>query len=213
MDARPEIPDPEHDRHVAFPDEPPSSLPQSWWEPTPPALLPIPRPWERQPQPRRRRGNAWAGIVLLLLLGGFVSQGHGTTSGGSGGSGYVDAPAPGSVELVQQPTAPTGELEPDDARLYSIPQGTVWFRLEVVGNDPRAAVEVTTDRGYDLNAGGFDLPYAGRLTRNNPEDALTVTVRGSYGQKQVQCRVYVGDALVAIGTGDGTATCEVPAWR
>jgi hypothetical protein len=140
---------------------------------------------------------------------------HDHESGASGGIGHGSAYGesfPG-IDLAQAPTAPTGELQPAGTPLHDIPEGTLWFRLEVVGNDPRAAVEVTTDHGYGLDAGELDLPYAGRLARNNPEDALTVTVRGSYGQKQVQCRVYVGDALVAIGTGDGTATCEVPAWR
>jgi hypothetical protein len=83
----------------------------------------------------------------------------------------------------------------------------------VVGNDPRGTVEVIGSHGSWVNAGEVALPYAVRLTRNNPDETLTITVNGAYGQRQVQCRVYLDDALVAIGTGEGTATCEVPGWR
>lgn len=221
MSERPEIPDPQHDRHVAFPDEPASPPPDSWWAPTPPAPAPPPRPMPapqyRPPQATRRRPSAWGTIVLLVLLGGFMSQGHDGQMGMSGGMGpdgsYVEQAGPSRVALVEEAPAPRDALVPADSPLYAIPQGTLWFRLEVVGGDPRAAVEVATDHGYGMGLSEVALPYAGRLSRDDPGDTLSIDVHGAYGQKQVQCRVYLGNDLVALGTGEGTATCEVPAWR
>lgn len=223
MDARPEIPDPQHDRHVAFSDDAPEPPPESWWAPTP---APTPPPTSSAPPaapaPRapaaRRRSISWWVLIGLFLLGGVMSSGSGTESGTGGtvdgiahGEAYGQS-SPG-LDLGDLAVAPAAGLLPEDAALYPIPPGTIWFRLEVVGNEPRGTVLVTDDAGSSVNAGEVALPYSARLTRNDPQVPLTVTVHGAYGQQQVQCRVYLSDALVAIGTGAGTTTCEVPAWR
>lgn len=222
MDARPEIPDPQHDRHVAFSDDAPEPLPESWWAPAPaPAPSPVRGAQGSRFAPQRRRRVGWWAVVAVFLFGSAMSGhsgelfGHGGT--GHGGIAYGSAegegPAPSSIELVAEPVAPSGAVDPVDAALYPIPPGTLWFRLEVVGNDPRGTVDVMASSGSTVSAGEVALPYAARLTRNDPDDPLTVTVHGAYGQQQVQCRVYLADALVAIGTGPGTATCEVPGGR
>ncbi|HET8594768.1 MAG TPA: hypothetical protein VFM07_05930 [Intrasporangium sp.] len=218
MDTRPEIPDPQHDEHVAFPDEAASRPPESWWEPAPPPVPPrppVPGPASGMAR-RRRRSAGWWAVVAVFLFGSAMTGhtgdlfAHGGIGSGSAGG---EAPAPSNIELVEQPVAPSGELVPTDVPLYAIPMGTLWFRLEVVGNDPRGTIGVSAGSGSSVETGEVPLPYAARLTRDNPEDTLSIMVRGAYGQRQVQCRVYLDDALVAIGTGAGTATCEVPAWR
>ena len=213
MDRWSEQPDPQHDRHVAFPGGPATPPPESWWTPLPPPPPPPPQA-VRSAAPRRRprKGAAWWAVVAVFVFGALLSNGgESVSSSGSGGS-YADAPAPAGVDLVQEPTAAGGDLEPADAALYGIPRGTLWFRLEVAGADSGATVDVMSASGAHLRTEELGLPYAGRLSRVNPDDGLTVRVYRTHGQKPVQCRVYLDD-LVAIGTGPGTATCEVPASR
>lgn len=219
MDARPEIPDPQHDRHVAFPDEPVSPPPDSWWEPTPPRPYPPAPPAPPMRQKRasrgRRAGAGWA-IVAILISGGLMSHGDGETgmSNGPDEQGiFAEQQGSSSVKLDPSPAPSDGRLAPAESPLFAIPSGTLWFQLEVVGNDPRGTIDVTASSGSQATSGEVALPYAARLTRDNPDDSVSVTVHGAYGQRQVQCRVYVGKDLVAIGTGEGSATCDVPAWR
>ncbi|MGN6751632.1 MAG: hypothetical protein ACTHJJ_03670 [Intrasporangium sp.] len=215
MDARPEIPDPDpdHDRYVAFPDEAATPPPESWWGPAPPPLpAPPSAPVQCAPPSGRRRAR-WAVIGVILLLS--MMSTHHSGSGGAGGIGHGSAygeSSPG-IDLEPSLTAPTGRLQPADTPLDEIPEGTMSFRLEVVGQDPRATVGVTTDDGYGLDTGEVALPYGASLTRNNPHNSLAVTVQSADGQAELQCRVYLDEALVSIGTGDGTATCEVPRTR
>jgi hypothetical protein len=164
---------------------------------------------------RQRRHVGWSVLLALFLFGSLMSRGVGTETNSFAGLGHGDASGQSSpgLDLTELPAAPKGTLESADASLYPIAPGTLWFRLEVAGNDPRGTLEVTGSHGSWMNAGEVALPYAARLTRNNPDETLTIMVNGAYGQRQVQCRVYLDDALVAIDTGVGTATCEVPGWR
>jgi hypothetical protein len=119
----------------------------------------------------------------------------------------------GAVHLTPEHVGFNAELLPGDAPLFSIPSGTTSFRLEVVGTDSRAGLEVGTENGGPQDATTVTLPFSGELTRDHADDVLSVTVTSAYAHRQVQCRVYLGPDLVAIGTGTDRATCEVPGWR
>ncbi|MGN6751633.1 MAG: hypothetical protein ACTHJJ_03675 [Intrasporangium sp.] len=215
MDARPEIPDPQHDRHVAFPEERPEPLPAGWWAPTPSPPRP-PRPAPAAPSGAgrtSRRSTGWWFLLAALLLGGFMSQADSDGGPFYGRPEVSQVEQSGAVHLTPDHVGFNAELLPEDAPLFRIPSGTTTFRLEVVGTDPRAGLEVGTQYGTPQGARTVSLPFWGELTRDNADDVLSVTVTSAYAYRQVQCRVYLGPDLVAIGTGQDRATCEVPTWR
>lgn len=215
MDERPEVPDPQHDRHVAFPNEAATPPPESWWTPNPPPPPPPPVVWRTSaPRRRPRRSAAWWAVVAVFLFGGLLSRGgESSGSSGFGGGTWAEAPGPGSVSLVAEGSAPSGAIEAVQPTLYGIPPGSSTFRVEVVGVESSAGIDITSEYGGPLLTNTEKLPYAGRLTRSNPDEAVTVSILSTHSDRTVQCRVYLDDQLVAFSTGDGNATCEVPASR
>jgi hypothetical protein len=159
---------------------------------------------------------AWWAIAGLFLLVVFMSQGHSTEVGPSAdrppGSSIVEPG--GRVDLVATPTTLSdSSFAPEDAPLFAVPPGTTSFRLEVVGADARGSIDVASDYSGLQVVTQEQLPYAGLLTRANADEALSVTVHSAYVARKIQCRVFLGDSLVAIGTGTDAATCEVPSVR
>lgn len=152
--------------------------------------------------------------MAALVLGGLVSPGHrdmGMSGGMGDGTSVAQQAEAGHVELTPDPKAPSSSLVADDAAVSLAPPGTTHFRLEVVGGDPKATIEVTTAQGATAVEPDRPLPRAWQLTRSDPADELTVTVSDGSVRGQVQCRVYVGSDLVAVATGNGRVSCTVPA--
>ena len=124
------------------------------------------------------------------------------------GAGYVD--------LTEIHGAQVAAVSPTDLPTHAVPPGTKQFRLEVVGDDPRAAITVdgqgrgeAPGQGPGLQEPDVALPYSGLVTFDEPPEMLMVGVAGADSQHTVQCRLYVDDELVAIQTGDGAAACVI----
>jgi hypothetical protein len=54
------------------------------------------------------------------------------------------------------------------------------------------------------------MPFAVEVHTDEPGTLQWVVARGAHGQADIQCRVYVGEDLVAISTGQGMAECAIP---
>jgi len=205
MTTRPAAPDPQQDRHVAFPgDAPARGLPPTAWAQDPRTRLSGPRQ-------RRRNGGWWvlAAFFALPMLGSAMHS-NGMTSHGFGGMGMEQVQGGGSIDLTELHGTQVADVSPTDLPTHAVPPGTTQFRLEVVGGDPRATITVDGQgpgHGAGLHPRDVTLPYSGLVTFDVPPEMLMVGVAGSDGQGTVQCRLYADDELVAIQTGQGTAEC------
>lgn len=203
MDDQWQLPDPQHDRHVAFPDDlAPRTLPESAWAPPPPPAA------RRQAPPSPGRAAGWWAVGAVVFFGFVMSGQHSVGSDLLEDGGVFGEPAQ-SVEITSLPAEGLAPVQPTDLPKFAVPPGTTTFRIEVVGADPRASLTIVGSN-QDLPTDEVELPFAAELTMPPTTDLQWITVHGAYGQREIQCRVYVGEDLVAMGTGDGTAECAVP---
>ncbi|HEX5969322.1 MAG TPA: hypothetical protein VFY88_12660 [Intrasporangium sp.] len=207
MTTRPAAPDPQHDRHVAFPDDaPPPSLPPTAWAPDPATRVSGP--------PRRRSNAGWwvvAAFFALPMLGNAMDR-NAVMSDGSGGmgTGWRQAAEHGATDLEVrmlegrvvagvEPLGPT----------YAVPSGTTTFRVEVAGADPRGSLQVIGANG-DVPVDEHALPFAVEVETDDAEAFQWVVARSAYPDRMIQCRIYAGEDLVAIETGHGVTECTLP---
>jgi hypothetical protein len=113
------------------------------------------------------------------------------------------------VEITSLPAGGLAPVQPTDLPKFAVPPGTTTFRIEVVGADPRASLTIVGGN-QDLPTDEVELPFAAQLTMPPTTELQWITVHGAYGQREIQCRVYVGEDLVAMDTGEGVAECAVP---
>lgn len=233
MTTRPGAPDPQHDSHVAFPDDelahgPGPGLPPTAWAPDPGTRLPAPPPWHPgplpgpHPGPRRRRTNAawWVvGAFFALPMLGSVMWSNGVTR---------DEMMGGGMPMVQhQPAQPwDGALDPQilgvrtldggsvegmlpDGPTYVVPPGTTTFRVEVAGVGPRGSLQVFGPSG-DFPVDETGIPFAVEVDATDASALQRVVAQSAYPDQDIQCRIYAGDNLVAVTTGSGLAECALP---
>lgn len=202
-----ETPDPRHDRHVAFPDETTERLPESWWAPAPPPAPPPSPPPLALPRGRTSgRRNGWWAVGAVAMVG-FLMSGQSVGSGSFAG-GAVGEPIP-AVEISSLPAEQLAPVQPTDVQTFVAPPGTTVYRLEVVGTDPGASLIVVAG-SHDLPTDSIVVPFAAELTVPQPGDLDWITVHSSSGRHQIQCRLYAGENLIAIDTGQGIAECVPP---
>jgi hypothetical protein len=208
MDDQFEMPDPQHDLHVAFPEDGPRpTLPETAWAPLPP-----PQQASRPPPaaPRTSRTLGWWAVGAVLFFGFAMSGNQAMQPYGH----FIDEGTHGDpfqpVEITSLPAEGLAPVQPTDLPKFAVPPGTTTFRVEVVGADPRASL-IIVGSNHELPTDEMELPFAAELTMPPDTDLQWITVRGAFGQREIQCRVYVGEDLVAIGTGQGVAECTVPA--
>ena len=211
MTTRPAAPDPQRDRHVAFPDEAPApGLPPTAWAPDPRTRVPGPPPSHRGP--RRRRSNAgwWvvAAFFALPILGSAVDStglpsdefgSHQPAEHWQGPSDLEVRMLEGRVVAGVEPLGPT----------YAVPSGTTAFRVEVAGADARGSLQVI-GANTDVPVEEHALPFAVEVDTDAAEAFQWVSAHSAYPDRVIQCRIYAGDDLVAIATGHGVAECVLP---
>lgn len=232
--GRPRLPDPQQDRHVAFPEltpspkDPPEASRPSSPRPPPPALPPD--AWARQdltspptvPSPERRRRTwlPWAAVVGVLIVLGGTNIGHDESVTMSGDSGtYVQpmdppayVPVDGYVVRVTDPQVAPPLPETTAVVGHSIPPATAMLRVEVSTADPRSVrTQVTTSTGLDDTSvdtapSAVEVHFSAGGTHQ-----LDVSLSDMSGDRPepVQCRIYLGHSLLAIGTGTGSTTCSI----
>ncbi len=207
MTTRPAAPDPQNDRHVAFPGDPPAGgLPPTAWAPDPGTRVPGPRP--------RRSSAGWWVVAAFFALPVVGSAMH---SDGMTSDRFAQMPmnqdrGAAYVDLTEIHGAKVSGVSPTDLPTHAVPPGTKQFRLEVVGGDPRATITVDSQgpgHGAGTQAPDVTLPYSGLVTFDEPPETLMVGVAGADGQYTVQCRLYADDELVAIQSGDGGTECVI----
>jgi hypothetical protein len=115
------------------------------------------------------------------------------------GSTIVVKELPGEVVSGVQPDGPT----------YAVPPGTTTYRVEVAGGDSRGSLQIIGAQG-DTSVPETAMPFAVEVEMGEPGALQWVMAQGAYGQREVQCRVYVGEDLVAISTGQGMTECALP---
>lgn len=205
MTTRPAAPDPQHDRHVAFPaDAPPPSLPPTAWAPDPATRMPGPR--------RRRRNAGWlvvAAFFALPMLGNAM-HGNAVMSGGSGWHQPADEwHAATDVEVRTLEGRVVAGVEPLGPT-YAVPSGTTTFRVEVAGADQRGSLQVIGTNG-EVPVEEHALPFAVEVDITDAEAFQWVVAHATHPDREIQCRIYAGDDLVAIETGRGVTECTLPA--
>ena len=207
MTTRPAAPDPQQDRHVAFPgDAPARGLPPTAWAPDPRTRLSGPRQ-------RRRNGGWWvlAAFFALPMLGSAMHS-NGMTSDRFAQLPMDQARGAAYVDLTELHGAQVSGVSPTDLPTHAVPPGTKQFRLEVVGGEPRATITVDghgPGNGAGTQAPDVTLPYSGLVTFDEPPEMLMVVVAGADSQGTVQCRLYADDELVAIQSGHGGTECVI----
>ncbi len=152
-----------------------------------------------------------------MLGSGMWSNGD-TNSGTTGGmpmEWHAPADPWGNGSAAGQPPALTvlprveevAGVQPDQPT-FAAPAGTTSYRVEVAGNDPRGSLEVSAAHG-DGSVPETPMPFAVEVRTDEADTLTSVVAHGVYGDRQIQCRVYVGEDLVAISTGQGSAECRV----
>ncbi|GAB3874973.1 hypothetical protein GCM10028802_10530 [Terrabacter terrigena] len=193
-------------------------------QPGPVLATPPNRPYEPAP----RRGNAslgakvLAGLVLVPAMLGFFSGGS-LDYGSTGGSGTgVEMPMGGDLPMgdeglggvpgvwvenqldsssVAAPLTGSPKVEP-------VPADTTSLRVEIVG-DEGTAIDVQADaNGIPIERTTGVLPYATEIHMDERPTTIQVTASISSPTVRLQCRVYAGEKLVAIGNGTETAACS-----
>ena len=204
MTTRPAAPDPQQDRHVAFPDDAPArSLPPTAWAPDPRTRI-------RGPRPRRSNAGWWVVAAFFALpVVGSAMHSNGMTSDGFGwrqhpehwqqATGLEVRLLEGRIPAGVEPLAPTN----------AVPAGTTTVRVEVAGADPRGSLQVIGTNG-ELPVTEHSLPFAVEVDTSDAEAFPWVVVHSAYPDRQIQCRIYAADELVAIQTGHGVAECVLP---
>ena len=224
---RPQLPDPQQDRHVSFPDDaldqppPVTSLPPEAWAPRPTEPAPAQAPLVRRRSNHRGAGWLVALVVVPLFLGIANSGAGGSLSADDGGYSVEmdgghrgDSGAYGGEWMVIEPVADEGSVAarlPGATTVQGVPAETTRVRIEVVGNTgdtvgfeilgPDGVLESTTDE---------PLPLA-RTATHAPGDHLTMHVhaKGASRDSELQCRIYAGTVLVALDTARSHVTCTI----
>jgi hypothetical protein len=208
-------------------------LPPDAWaprpaEPTPTASQP-PTATAREAgvQPGSRTGDGslgakiLAGLVLVPLLLGFCSNGShdqypytddGTSVGAPMGEEMPMAgDEPGSVYgvWVETSTDTTGVAPALSASpaTVAVPAGAPTLRVEVVGADSATLSVEAFAGGVSLGEEYGAVPFTEKVHLDQRPASLAVTATDLSGTAQLQCRIYAGDRLVAIGNGKKTVTC------
>ena len=205
MTTRPAAPDPQYDRHVAFPDDVPApGLPSTAWAPDPATRV----RW-----PRRRRSNAgwWvvAAFFALPIVGGGM---HGTDVPSEGFGWHQPAEHVGQAAMDLEVRTLEGRVVSGIEPLRptsDVPADTTTFRVEVAGAGPRGSLQVIGTNG-DPPANEHSLPFAVEVDTTDAEAFQWVVVHATHPDREIQCRIYAGDELVAIETGHGVAECVLP---
>ncbi|MEO7448652.1 MAG: hypothetical protein ABI336_10310 [Humibacillus sp.] len=174
------------------------------------------------PGPERRRQTwlPWAAVVGVLVVLGGTTVGHDEAVSVSGGSGtYVqpmDPPAnvsgDGYVVRVSDPQV-AAPLPQDTALVErSIPPATTMLRVEVSTSGPRSVqIDVATDNG--VSDSSVDTAPSALEVHFSPSGThqldVSLSDMSGEGAEAVQCRIYLGHSLLAIGTGTGSASCTI----
>lgn len=218
----PNVPDPQRDEHVAFPERDhhgfdgavtaaapsgsslPHALPGSAWvEPPERTARPSRSLLETPPTyPKRTKvPQRLAGLAAFVMVGGVVigavNRSGGDVEPGAGLSG--DQQYAASVDN-------RGFID-DDESVVAMPSSFTKLRLELAGAD-NADLEVSSSRvSYEQPV---DLPLrrdlSGQAVRGG---TFGVKVIAGGPEQQLQCRLYADDRLVKIDTGDGSVDCSV----
>jgi hypothetical protein len=143
-------------------------------------------------------------VLFGLVMSGQQSVGTDLTADGGA---FGDPVQP--VKIRSLPAEELGPVQPTDVQTFGAPQGTTVYRLEVVGADPGASLIVVADT-RDLPTDSIVVPFAAELTVPQPGSLDWITVHSSSGRHQIQCRLYAGEDLIAIDTGQGIAECVPP---
>jgi hypothetical protein len=167
----------------------------------------------------RRSWVPWAAVVGVLVVMGNANSGRDVSvevSSDDGSYTQSVSPAgdgpPGEVVRVTDPqVAPP--LAADTALVTSaITSATTMLRVEVSTASPRAVqLDVSTDTGlFDSSVAAAPSAVEVHVSPTTRQLSLSVTdVSGEGLEAPLQCRIYVGHSLVAIGTGTGSAICDV----
>lgn len=261
--GRPRLPDPQQDRHVAFPEltptrptdgpsnvQPrqrtaPTALPPDAWAtqdpPSRPATAPTwaprgatspaappadPSMLSTPPVPNRAKSRRswlpWVAVAGVLIFLANANTAHDESVTVSGDSGtYVEPMAPpadvsvdGYVVLVTDPQFAPPLPEGTALVRHSIPPTTTMLRVEVASADPRSVnIEVATDTGLsdttvDTAPSALEVHFSPSSTHQLD---VSLTDMSGDGAEPLQCRIYLGRSLLAIGTSTGSATCSI-AW-
>jgi hypothetical protein len=203
--VRPELPDPQQDRHVAFPDHTPE-----------PAT----------PRPRRRGWLPYAAVIGVFVVLGNANNGH-LDGGVDVGSGYSEqqwgagpgdpwddqAPDPavvGWTTTVDDPLVTTAPIA-QDSPVVPMPSDPTVLRIEVVSASTEpVTLRISTSSGLEDEAVEA-TPLVKELHLVPGTRSVDVTaVNGSETGETLQCRVYAGRTLVAIHTQDtGEVSCAL----
>ena len=143
-------------------------------------------------------GNAMHGDAVMS----YGSGGMGTEWRQAAEHGATDLEVrmlEGRVVAGVEPLGPT----------YAVPSGTTTFRVEVAGAGPRGSLQVIGTNG-DPPANEHSLPFAVEVDTTDAEAFQWVVVHATHPDREIQCRIYAGDELVAIETGHGVAECVLP---
>lgn len=221
---RPELPDPQQDRHVAFPELGPTP------DPDPPRTEPAAPAAPAEPAPAaRRRRPAWlryAAVIGILIVMG-QANGGGVDVTVDAGNGYAeqqwgvgradpwadDAPDPataGWTSTVQDPSIATEPI-PQDSPVSPVPLDPTVLRVEVVSATAQP-VSLTISTSSGLHEESPEMtPLVKEVHLGSGTRSVDVAVSRTSGTSDLlQCRVYAGAALVAIHTLDtGAVTCNL----
>ncbi|WP_353356211.1 hypothetical protein [Intrasporangium sp. DVR] len=122
------------------------------------------------------------------------------------GDGSAGALSP-DVSVVTDPGVPG--VQRTGVSTSEPPPGTTAYRVEVVGSEPGATLHLIGRHG-DTAIPESALPLVLDVRTHEPDSLELVQAFGVHFQDEIQCRVYVGEELVAIATGPGEAECALP---
>jgi hypothetical protein len=228
---RPELPDPQQDRHVAFPEtgSAVSGLPPDAWADHGRTAAATRPPAPARPQSQLRRRPAWlpyaAALGVFLVIGNTAGSHSDPTvdAGGrfseqwDGPSGaWNQAPDPAEVGWITTVEDPRMNRTPVsmDSAVSPVPPDMNVLRVEVVSNSPQpVSLTLSTSSGLVGDDPATTTPVVKEIHLGH--DSSTVNVSASKATETgevLQCRIYAGTELVAIHTTDtGPVTCDL-AW-
>ena len=119
--------------------------------------------------------------------------------------GHGDLESP-SISVTPLSGHPAGRVEETDAPIRPVPPGTTTYRVEVTGQETWGSVQVFATTG-EASIGEVELPFALDVEVREPDSLQWLVAHSPDAPGDIQCRVYVGDTLVAIATGEGTVEC------
>jgi hypothetical protein len=207
--------------------DPSRQEPTGWSAPVSPTLTTPPV----RPAARRRRPGWLALLVPLAIVLGhgqtdtsatedcpsYTGAGPGMSDCGSwDGTGGVGAPADSVPGVWTEDVTATTTFAPmlgGTPKVEPVPVGAGALRVEIVSAPGPAATgleaQVDTTVG-DAQVDGWlgTTPHALEVHLDQHPTALKISATVTSGSGTVQCRVYAGSLLVAVGTSSSVATCE-----